>query len=424
MEKDYDKIIQDNKEALIDSYVKQYGEKYRKQIETKFEQIRFCLFVTPDRLSIYNQIKSNIVGLKLSAECLKKLGITNFEYQNYGIKSHNEDINKLIHLLFLWDKQITLFNFNCNPFSKMSMEDIAFIERITKKKIEEVRDIVMNFYKTFRDTYDDGFYFGNFTYNSEEKEYEQYVEEQTRLLKKYHIPYTDFKLASLDSLITTYHLTTEEMAEITEEIKRVKNKINSFKFKKSIINGFNPSEFCYNDDFFDIISGQDCIAMSGYELHDSGVYIPVVYFSPFNTCGYEDIIFDHEARHAIEFFLKPRLDKKYQVKTGLCIREYTDDSVYHSRFNMINEVMTQKMSIESTAERQKNGIFIFTDKDTVGTGNSTGYDKYISNFNRLVDESLYKRLLDARMASADTLFSIVSENNLEELNSAITCNRL
>ena len=41
MDKDYDKIISDNKETLIDSYVKQYGEKYRKQIETKFNEIKF-----------------------------------------------------------------------------------------------------------------------------------------------------------------------------------------------------------------------------------------------------------------------------------------------------------------------------------------------------------------------------------------------
>lgn len=48
-------IIKKYRTQLIDSYVEQYGEKYRKLITENFDKIKFCFYISSDYF-IYKQL--------------------------------------------------------------------------------------------------------------------------------------------------------------------------------------------------------------------------------------------------------------------------------------------------------------------------------------------------------------------------------
>ena len=56
---DYEKVIRDHYPMLIESYVRQYGENYRKRITEVLERAKYCIFVTPSNIKEYVDRKSN-----------------------------------------------------------------------------------------------------------------------------------------------------------------------------------------------------------------------------------------------------------------------------------------------------------------------------------------------------------------------------
>ena len=150
------------------------------------------------------------------------------------------------------------------------------------------------------------------------------------------------------------------------------------------------------------------------ELKKDGTFDSVVYYSPYNTLfGNEDIILDHEIRHAIE----SEIINEREYKSGLSISNLSFRRIEkpHKTNGHFNEIMTQKMSLESTRRRYNDGIYIYSNKDFINVTTSTGYDKYIPLFDEIVDEKLYKELVDARInyEHFKDIEKTISEKNAE-----------
>ena len=56
---DYEKIIREHYPMLIESYVRQYGETYRKRITEVLDRAKYCIFVTPSNIKEYVERKSS-----------------------------------------------------------------------------------------------------------------------------------------------------------------------------------------------------------------------------------------------------------------------------------------------------------------------------------------------------------------------------
>lgn len=333
---------------LINSYVEQYGENYRDLITERFNNIVFCLYTSKDKF-MYTQLKIQDLLQIYAVKLLNELGIYDVKRTNIIVSPRENEIKKLLDLIYSSNKHSNVIfysmhsTFNEKSLSDFSREDIEFIEKITNKNINEVISIA-----------------------------NKYI----RAINELNIPKT-----------------IKEATDISTDYDK---KMND-NFQQFILNGFDINEFVHQDRIKEMLCSSNVIASSFMELRKDGSYVPVVYFSPYSTAYRNiDTILDHEIRHTIEMYL----DENKVLKTGLSYSCGHIESANKFDFvhRDIDEIMTQKMSLESTKKRYRKNIYIFTEKDYYLEGQRiTGYDKYIPFFDKLVYGDLYRALVDAKI---------------------------
>lgn len=134
---DYERIIRDNYPILIESYVRQYGEKYRKRISSVLDRAKYCIFVTPSNIKEYVERKSSEDYMKAILDTYLELGIdiSGFEIDEDGLIFNDRRLGELTMAFFpdLSDvenfKNSGLFAFD-SCYDSLDYNDGMIIERI------------------------------------------------------------------------------------------------------------------------------------------------------------------------------------------------------------------------------------------------------------------------------------------------------
>lgn len=389
---DYDKLISDRKNDIIDSHTSQAGEVFRKLLENNFDNIRFCFFETPKRIRDYIKQKSLEDGKKLTIEFLEELGFdisTLYESYGYILNSSNEILNKMLHAFFPSNQYMTLFDINRGIFAYFNGdENQRFIFKHSLAGInlsdEEIRKILS-------------------------------------ILEKYKQKYLDI----YNPLIEYANELDRKIETLIDEYKR--NEKNSGQDKKKlryeiaklcIINNFDLDEFEIGTGDYECLYHRNLDvtlvkALSTFVKNKKRQYVPIVYISPLDK-DYEflDTVFDHETRHALEYNINGNI-----LKCGIQLEKLdTGEKKYH----YLNEVMTQKLSIESTLERQKRGIYIFPDQKKYD-GVHCDYDEYLDVITKYFPYTNTNNFfVQCRlMGNLDNLYKYYSDEELDKINSEI-----
>lgn len=344
-------IIKKYRTQLIDSYVEQYGEKYRKLITENFDKIKFCFYISSDYF-IYKQLMYQDLYHIYAVQLLNDLGISDVQYNGGYIESDRAElVEKLLNLIYSkissnvisYDIFASFTKKNVTDFNN---QDINFIEEITNRNIQEVIDIANGYIS---------------------------------------------KIIDLN--------VEKEIHDAYEKCINYERKLDE-DFSQYILNDFDINQFAYPERIKKMLCADFAIGTSYMELCKDGTYIPVAYIQPFSSKYRNiDVILDHEVRHCIEMYL----NENNYLKSGLSYSNAPNDTAnkFESKFRDINEIMTQKMSVESTKKRHDNNIFILTEKifyDILKEKfRTTGYDRDIPLFDELVDEDLYDVLVEARI---------------------------
>jgi len=101
--KNYDALIRFNRQHLIDSYVRQYGEHNRALIKEKFNQIKFCFYENPRKLREYIEVRATDLGRRFTLDLIKKvnLDVSKVYVDNDGnLTSDDEKIRSFITAFF------------------------------------------------------------------------------------------------------------------------------------------------------------------------------------------------------------------------------------------------------------------------------------------------------------------------------------
>ena len=133
----FEKIIRDNYPILVESYVEQYGEKYRKHIVSTLNRMKYCFFVTPSDLVEYVSQKVNEDYMRAIINSYLELGvdISAIGVDEEGFTFENDHIGALTKALFphLDDvKELYLsgiFAFS-DDYDDVDINDPVFKERI------------------------------------------------------------------------------------------------------------------------------------------------------------------------------------------------------------------------------------------------------------------------------------------------------
>lgn len=331
--------------CLIDYYVLQYGEKYRDLITRRFNDIVFCIYQSNDFYTYLEMNYNRLISL-YAIRYLNELGIDKAKLNGSFIQVNNtEEVKRLLNATFgcINSNVIYLSAFEEYKEKKeedISLEDITFIEQLTEKTINEVLSISNKYIKQIEEL--------NIEYN---------------------------------------------MRLAYSKISGYKNKFKT-DFKKYLLNDFDIDKLLHRERIIDVLQRYGVLGTSYLELCKDGKYVPTVYIAPFSKMYQDyDVILDHEIRHAIEM----SLDDNFRLKSGLSYSTNHIDKLCNYKYRTINEIMTQKMSIESTRKRHEDGILLFSTRNLTPEIRTTGYDKNITIFDSLVDESLYRDLVEARI---------------------------
>lgn len=384
----YDKLINNRKKELIDSYVLQYGEENRTLIEQRFESIRFCFFETPIRIRKYVDQKSLEEGKKFTLQSLQAIGMDVSTIREneilHNFESTNPELDAILKAFFPTCGYMTLYNINDGIFGYFNATDIKkelFQQRLRNVILtdEEIRRIleVLDKYKA------------------------QFLVMFSELLE-----YAN----DLDSKIATLIEEHKKQGKESEEdIKKLYYDIA----KMCIINNFNIDEFDIGIIDFRNIYHKKFILVKGlseFLKNKNGTYVPVVYISPLDEdCEYLDVLFDHEVRHAIEYSIDGN-----NLKAGLSYRSINGGK---TKYHRLNEVMTQMLSINSTLWRQNRGITIFPAQKTY-SGMHNDYDEYVGAITSFFNNNRF--LIQCRLLpSLNLLFSYCSQDELNKIDSEL-----
>ncbi len=148
-----------------------------------------------------------------------------------------------------------------------------------------------------------------------------------------------------------------------------------------------------------------------------------------------DVTLDHEIRHGLEYSAEMiTIDYDFAsisagtdielLKAGLNFSFYIDgDSIGHSNLR-INEIMTQKLSLESTRERYERGIYILTDSEYATLKYTSNYDFFIPNFDFIFNDEMQDLLLRSRLSRKDVfpIYSAIPQEILTQIDNVIMDN--
>lgn len=147
-----------------------------------------------------------------------------------------------------------------------------------------------------------------------------------------------------------------------------------------------------------------------------------IYLSPLDrNYAVADVTLDHELRHALESCIL-QTEQGIHLKTGLSISIFDSEYELGGANENIDEIFTQKLSLEATKNRQKRGIFILTEKEYARSYITSNYDLYFSNFDAVFPQELYPILLHSKIANTVKMpiYEVLSQGQLSEINSRIT----
>ena len=101
---DYEKIIRNNYPVLIDSYVRQYGEEYRKRIEEVLEKVKYCFYATPVTISEYILRRRNEDFFKAVIEFYNdnNIDISNIFIDEDEFVVNDDKVKRLTEIFFPW----------------------------------------------------------------------------------------------------------------------------------------------------------------------------------------------------------------------------------------------------------------------------------------------------------------------------------
>lgn len=140
---DYEKVIRDHYPMLIESYVRQYGENYRKRITEVLERAKYCIFVTPSNIKEYVDRKSNEDYMKAILDTYSELGIdiSSFEIDEESLIFNDEKLGAFTEALFPNLSNVEMFKksgiFAFDPiYDSLDVDDPMIIERM--KMLEKV----------------------------------------------------------------------------------------------------------------------------------------------------------------------------------------------------------------------------------------------------------------------------------------------
>lgn len=285
----YDKLISDKREDIIDSYVKQYGESFRSVIESNFNNIRFCFFETPKRIRDYINEKSFKDGKQITIEFLKELSYdTSTIYNDFSnsINSSNEKLSRILTAFFPTFHYMTLIDISNGIFSyfdgpeinktrfKLSLGDI----NLSDEEIRQILSILENYKR-------------------------KYLEYYNPLIE-----YADELDRKIGALIEQYEKSGKNSIQDKERLEYEIAKL-------CVINNFDLDEFeigvgNYKDLYFRDLDITLVKAASTFVQNKNGQYVSVVYISPLDKdFEFLDTLFDHETRHALEYSINGNVKK-------------------------------------------------------------------------------------------------------------------
>ena len=99
---DYEKRIRDSFPILIESYVSQYGEKYREHITSTLEKVKFCIYANPYNITKYLDRKEVDDYMKAVLDTCSEIGldISKITLVDDKMQIRDEKLSLFIETLF------------------------------------------------------------------------------------------------------------------------------------------------------------------------------------------------------------------------------------------------------------------------------------------------------------------------------------
>lgn len=203
--------------------------------------------------------------------------------------------------------------------------------------------------------------------------------------------------------------------------------INDYQFKEDALSSKEMQRFLFTNNSEYICR---CITNNG------NVEELTVFISPIDA-NYSvlDVTLDHEIRHGLEYssemvtlpndFATIKAGTPIELlKSGLNFSFYIDgDMIGHSNLN-INEIMTQKLSKESTEDRYRRGIYILTPKEEATLKYTSDYDQYIPNFDAVFTKEMQEVLIQSKFNKNGNfpILGLIPQEVLTRINDLIIDN--
>lgn len=104
----YEEVIRNNHQLLIDSFVEQYGEEHREHITDVFKRLKYCFFVTPSTLREYVDERKKRGYIYAIIDTLVDIGcpLDKIKIKNEKIVVEDEKIDNFVKTLFIDDEKI------------------------------------------------------------------------------------------------------------------------------------------------------------------------------------------------------------------------------------------------------------------------------------------------------------------------------
>lgn len=544
---DYDQILKTKKSYLIDSYVDQYGEKYRSSASNNYDKIGFCFFVNSRRIEEYIEMESIKLSLQLTFYVLESLGIdtAGLEFsKERKLISSNRRVQNILEAFFPGKGYVSysnikdgIFSFakkydenDTNNLAKRSevLHQLGLIKRTTdirafsktelyKEADDAIRVLIKHIMEQIREL--DGKFTNLEEYSRTLMEQENIVIEKAEkecihLCKQFIDGSVDIRNSSSELFCSSNEVQKSKvlplspglleyfLPDYTEQLLSAdkndlqKEQILQKRCEYLQLIGVNKDqlgisdEILYGTDWYQIpqlreklpniemlknIKGirekfqNECMLnlsklyiLNDYKLDPNNLndYVKeMLYFGSSRNgyhCSHElamlddatvficpkdaytdvlDFIVDHEVRHALEHSSKhvvmsgevPFLKKGTileEVKTGVATTFYIEKQMIGECNRNIDEVMSQKLTLESTKKRYAKGKYIFIPPDKARMMSTSYYDSFIENFDIVFSPEMQQKLLQSRMLSNTQLpmYDSISQETYTTINRLILDN--
>lgn len=326
---DYEKIIRDHYPMLIESYVNQYGEKYRERIVNVLDRIKYCFFVTPSNIEGYVKVKSREDYMKGILDSFLELGldVSSIRFkEDCVLECSDPKLSNLLVAFFpdLSDienfKKKGLYAFR-NEYDGLDISDDIIKERMILLEKLKMKDESIS--------YQD--YYNNPKYKSDCLFVKQYLKVFERNINKWVGNYDDL-LAYADDL--------------EEDIIGI-GRVYEIEFLKAI------REILPDEDLKILDSDEE------YDVRDLDCY--GLFFDL--ELAFEDYCFtDGPIDHFLDYYTEKLLDKdvSFEEKENIVKMRlnYLDDSEFEIKYDDISELFCDWYEIEEFKD-------FLPDKDTL-----------------------------------------------------------